>query len=118
MRTSGIPYVKKEYSVMIFQDGIIFFFPPEQIKLNSQRYTYLVNHHDKKAVKEVENNKCIMKDCDGKLESYTGDKYEILFQEKKKNFSKYFGEDGTDISEFDNQNLMLIFPNEVFITTK
>jgi transcriptional regulatory protein LevR len=61
-----------------------FFFPPEQIKLNSQRYTYFVNHHDKKAVKEVENNKCIMKDCDGKLESYAGDKYEILFQEKKK----------------------------------
>ena len=97
----------------------IFFFPPEQIKLNSRRYTYYINHHDKKAVNEVENNKCIMKDCDGKLELFTGDKYEILSPEKKKEiFYKYFGEDGSDISEFDNQDLMLIFPNEVFVATQ
>ena len=60
-----------------------------------------------------------MKDCDGILKSFTGDKYEFLSQEKRKEyFTKYFGEDGSDISEFDNMNLMLVFPNEVFITTR
>ena len=104
---------------MICENGLIFFFPPGQIKLNTRRYTYYINHHDLKAVSEVENNRCIMKDCDGKLESFTGDKYEILSQEKRKElFPKYFGEDGKDISEFDSQNLMQIFPHEVLISSK
>ena len=82
-RNSGIPYAKKEYSIIICENGLMFFFPPEQIKLNSLRYTYYVNYHDEEAVNEVESNRCIMKDCDGELKAFTGDKYEILSPEKK-----------------------------------
>ena len=118
-RNSGIPYVKKEYKILICENGIMFFSPPGQIKLNTRRYTYCVSHHDKRAVEEIENDRCIMKDCDGILKSFTGDKYEFLSQEKRNEyFPKYFGEDGSDISEFDNMNLMLVFPNEMFITTR
>jgi len=118
-RTSGIPYVKKEYSVAICQDGIIFFYPPGQIKLNTRRYTYHINPHDKRAIEEVENDRCIMKDCDGILKSFTGEKFENISQEKREEyFHKYFGEDGSDISEFDKMNLLLIFPNEVFLTSR
>ena len=119
VRNSGIPYVKKEYSILICEGGMIFFSPPHQIKLNSRRYTYYVSHHDIRAVEEVENDRCIMKDCDGILKSFTGGKYEFLSQEERKEkFYKYFGEDGSDISEFDDMNLMLVFPNEVFVTTR
>ena len=38
-------------------------------------------------------------------------------QRKKENFHKYFGEDGTDVSKYDSKDLMLIFPNECFITS-
>ena len=117
-RNSGIPYAKKEYSILICENGMFYFFPPGQIKLNSRRYTYYVNYHDKKAVNEVESNRCIMQDCDGELKPFTGNKYEILPPEKKKElFYKYFGEDGTDVSEYDSKNLMHIFPNECFVTT-
>ena len=117
-RNSGIPYAKKEYSILICEDGIFFFFPPGQIKLNSQRYTYYINYHDKNAVNEVESNRCIMQGCDGELKPFTGDQYEILTPEKKEEyFYKYFGEDGTDVSEYDYKDLMLIFPNEFFVTS-
>ena len=116
-RNSGIPYAKKEYSIIICEKGMFYFFSPGQIKLNSRRYTYYVNYHDKKAVNEIESNRCIMQGWDGELKSFTGNKYEILPPEKKKeNFHKYFGEDGTDVSEYDSKDLMLIFPNECFIT--
>ncbi len=96
-----------------------FFFPQGQIKLNSRRYIYFVNYHDKNAVNEVENNRCIMKDCDGQLKKFTGNKYEILTPEKRKEFfPKYFGEGGTDISEFDDQNLLYTLPNEIWIGPK
>ena len=115
-RNSGIPYVKKEYSILICENGMMFFSTPGQIKLNSRRYTYYVSHHDRKAIEEVENDRCIMEGCDGILKSYTGGKYDDLSQEERKEKSyKYFGEDGSDISELDNMNLMLIYPNEVFI---
>ena len=118
MRTSGIPYVKKEYSVSIY-DNVMFYFPQGQIKLNSRRYIYFVNYHDKKAVDEVENNRCIMKDCYGQLKVFIGNKYEILSPEKRKEyFPKYFGEDGTDVSEFDFQNLLYTLPNEILIVPK
>ena len=118
IRKSGIPYVKKEYSMTISDGGEIFYYPPFPIKLNSRCYTYHINHYDKKAVKEVENNRCIMQGCDGELKSFTDDKYENMSPEKRnKLFPKYFGEDGSDISEFDAMYLILAFPNEVFVTT-
>ena len=71
-----------------------FFFPPGPIKLNSREVTYFVNHYDKKAMEEVENDRCIMKDCDGILKLYTGEKYEFLsFDKKRELFPKYFGEE-------------------------
>ncbi len=60
-----------------------------------------------------------MKDCDGQLKKFTGNKYEILTPEKRKEFfPKYFGEGGTDISEFDDQNLLYTLPNEIWIGPK
>ena len=118
-RTSGIPYVKKEYIMSICDEGVFFYYPPFPIKFNSMRYTYYVNPHDEKAMKEVENNRCIMLDCDGELKIFTDDKYENISPEREKEiFPKYFGEDGTDISEYDSMELMLLFPNEVFFTTR
>ena len=114
-RNSGIPYVKKEYAILICEDGYIFFSPPFQIKLNSRRYTYYVSHHDIKAVEEVKKNRCIMQGCDGELKTYTTENYEILSPEKKQEiFYKYFGEDGSDVSEYDNMDLLFVFPNEMF----
>ena len=96
-RCSGIPYVKEEYSIMIYENGLLFF-PPGQIKFNSRQVTYFVNHYDKKAMEEVENDRCIMKDWDGILKLYTGEKYEFLsFDKKKEDFPKYFGEEEYDI---------------------
>jgi len=94
-----------------------FFFPQGQIKLNSRRYIYFVNYHDEKAVNEVENNRCIIQDCDGELKTFTEDKYEILSPDKKREyFPKYFGEDGKDVSEFDSsQFLLFTLPNEVWV---
>ena len=118
MRRSGIPYVKKEYSLAILEKGQLFYFPPFPIKLNSRRFIYYINYHDEKAVKEVENNRCIMQGCDGELKSFTDDKYEKMSPEKRNElFPKYFGEDGSDISEFDAMYLILAFPNEVFFAT-
>ena len=118
MRRSGIPYVKKEYSLAIVDEGQLFYFPPFPIKLNSRRFIYYINYHDEKAVKEVENNRCIMQGCDGELKSFTDDKYENMSPEKRNElFPKYFGEDGSDISEFDAMDLIFVFPNEVFFTT-
>ena len=58
-----------------------------------------------------------MKDCDGELKAFTGDQYEILSPEKREEcFHKYFGEDGNDISEYDNMDLMLVLPNTVFVS--
>ena len=35
-RNSGIPYVKKEYKILICENGVMFFSPPGQIKLNTR----------------------------------------------------------------------------------
>ena len=67
-RTSGIPYIKNEFSVMIYEEGWFhFLIQPPPLKLNSIRFTYFVNRHDEKAMDEILNNRCIMKDCDGKI---------------------------------------------------
>ena len=96
-RCSGIPYVKEEYSIMIYEDGL-FIFPPGEIKLNSRQVTYYVNHYDEEAMEEVENDRCIMKDCDGILKLYTGEKYEFLsFDKRRELFPKYFGKEESDI---------------------
>ena len=81
-RSSGIPYVKDEYSVAVCENGIFFYFPPSPLKLNSTYYTYYVNYHDEAALNEIDNNRCIMKGCDGKLEKFEGDEFEEA--EKKK----------------------------------
>ena len=52
-RCSGIPYIKKEYSIMKCENGIFFSIPQGQIKMNSKYYTYYVNHHDHEAVNEI-----------------------------------------------------------------
>ena len=60
-----------------------------------------------------------MKNWDGQLKAFTGNKYEILRPDKKREFfPKYFGEDGNNISEFDSKNLLYTLPNEIFIVTK
>ena len=115
-RASGIPYAKKDYSILICQDGKYYFTPSFQIKLNSKRYTYYVDYRDEKANDEIGENRCIMDGCNGELKSYIGVKYEILSPEKKKELSlKYFGENGTDVSEYDNMNLFDVFPNQEFV---
>ena len=56
-----------------------------------------------------------MQGCDGELKTYTTENYEILSPEKKQEiFYKYFGEDGSDVSEYDNMDLLFVFPNEMF----
>ena len=96
-RNSGIPYVKKDYSIMINDHGL-FTFPPGQIKLNSRMVTCYVNHYDENAMEELENDRCIMEDCDGILKLYNGEKYEFLSLDKKREyFPKYFGEEECDI---------------------
>ena len=119
MRRSGIPYVKKEYSITISDEGELFYFPPFPIKLNSRRFIYHINYHDEKAVKEVENNRCIMQSCDGELKSFTDDKYEKMSPEKRNElFPKYFGEDGSDISELDDMDINHLFPGELLFITR
>ena len=99
-RSSGIPYVKDEYSVAICENGIFFSFPPSPHKMNLRGcYTYYVNYHDEAAVKEIDNNRCIMKGCDGKLEKFEGDEFEVIEKKRDLNYHKYFGEDDDDLNE-------------------
>ncbi len=92
-RSSGIPYVKDEYSVAVCPDGYKFFFPPSPLKLNSRSVTYYVNYHDEPALEEIENNRCIMRGCDGKLEKFEGDEFAYINERREELYPKYFGED-------------------------
>ena len=98
-RTSGIPYVKDEYSVALCEDGVFFYFPPSPLKMNSRYFTYYVNYHDEAALKEIDNNRCIMKGCDGKLEKFEGNEFEDFEKKRDLNYHKYFGEDDDDLNE-------------------
>ena len=96
-RCSGIPYIKKEYSIMKCENGIIFYFSQGQIKMNSKYYTYYVNHHDHKAVNEIENNRCIMEGCDGKLEKFEGDEFKVIDEIRDQIYLNYFGDENDDL---------------------
>ena len=97
-RCSGIPYVKDEYSVAVYDHGF-FYFPPSPLKLNSTYYTYFVNYHDEAALNEIDNNRCIMKDCDGELEKYEGDEFEYVNKRREILYPKYFGGDDDDLDQ-------------------
>ena len=79
MRCSGIPYVRNESSVMLCEIGMFTF--PGNVKMCLRGdFTYFINHYDEKAMEDVENNKCIMKYCDGKLEKFEGDLNNVYFE--------------------------------------
>jgi hypothetical protein len=104
-RSSGIPYVKDEYSVMICEMGAVLNFPiqPPALKLDSKEITYYVNKYDEDAINEIEiNNRCIMKDCDGLLENFEEDEFEYSEKRKEENYPKYFG---TDYDENNDDDL-------------
>ena len=93
MRTSGIPYVKKEYTVMLLTDGIYYSFPGNVKLCLRGRYTFYINHYDEEAINEVENNRCIMKGCDGELEKFEGNLEDIFARNKEKLEIYYFGDE-------------------------
>ena len=98
MRTSGIPYVREESSVMICEMGIFTF--PGNIKMCLRGdFTFFINHYDEKAMEDVDNNICIMEGCHGKLEKYEGVIENIYMENKEKLWVYYFGKNDEVIND-------------------
>ena len=91
MRCSGIAYVRNESSVKMCLRG---------------DYTYFINHYDEKAMEDVENNKCIMKYCDGKLEKFEGN-IENVYAEMRDRLGLYYFGEGKEIINYNH------FENEI-----
>ena len=106
MRCSGIAYVRNESSVMLCEMGGFFTFPGNVKMCLRGDYTYFINHYDEKAMEDVENNKCIMKYCDGKLEKFEGN-IENVYAEMRDRLGLYYFGEGKEIINYNH------FENEI-----
>ena len=97
MRTSGIPYVRNESSVMLCEMGLFTF--PGNVKMCLRGdFTFFINHYDEKAMEDVDNNICIMKGCNGKLEKFEGKLDNVYAEIREKLYPYYFSKDNEIIN--------------------
>ena len=97
MRTSGIPYVRNESSVMLCEMGMFTF--PGNVKMCLRGdFTFFINHYDEKAMEDVDNNICIMKGCNGKLEKFEGKLDNVYAEIREKLYQYYFSKNNEIIN--------------------
>ena len=86
--------------------GFVHF--PGNVKMClSDDFTYFIIHYDEKTIEDVENNKCIMKYCDWKLEKFEGDINNIFneMRERLQPYSFLENEEIINFKHFEKENI-------------